>query len=367
MENKRYKTDTFHAQSLEDNPLDSPSERDLHIYLPPGYYEEEEKKYPVIYFLHGYSGNNHGWTITYKNSKYRSIPWDIIPKKILKEIDIDRLTTFGKLDNQITSGDLKPFILVQPDASLHEPNIDGRRGLTGEVMTKGSFYVNSPYTGDYMDYIVEDVVKYIDYKYRTISESKNRALMGGSMGGYGTIYIMCHHPERFNVSVALSPGNLGELEHLDWELRIPIYEKIVGEKMGKSIGDSAWKDILDSLDLIFSDENRLIPSIERAEDGTIKDYDQKAYENWQEYELNNVIQAHPDALKEANLLINCHKDDEFALTEASEGLHKTMEKLNIDHKFELYNDPKAALTPHILGIGYHILPGIIYCLNYFER
>lgn len=366
VENKRYRTDTFHAKSLENNPLDAPVERDIHIYLPPGYFEEE-RAYPVIYYLHGYSGNNHGWSITYENSDYRSLPWEIMPKDILKRIDLERITTFEKLDEEISSGKLTPCILVQPDGSLHEPHIDGRKNLAGEVMTKGSFYVNSPFTGNYMDYIADDIINYIDSNYRTIAEKDNRALMGGSMGGYGTLYITLHHPDKFISAVALSPGNLGKIDILDWELRIPIYEEILGEKMGRKVINSSWRDILDTLDLIFSDENRLIPSIERGEDGKIIDFNHDAYENWQQYDLNDIMKKHPEALKTIDLLINCEKNDEFLLAEGSKQLHETLNELNIEHSFEIYNDPKAELSPHILGIKYHVLPGMRFCTSHFKQ
>jgi len=346
--------------------LNAPINRDLHIYLPPDYYEGEEN-YPVVYYLHGYSRNNHGWTITYKNSKYRSIPWEIVPKKILKKIDLERLTTFEKLDSEISSGKLEPFILVQPDASLHEPHIEGRKGLTGEVLTKGSFYVNSPFTGNYSDYIVKDVIDYIDSNYRTIPNRNNRALMGGSMGGFGTLYLTLLYPNLFISAAALSPANLGKMDLLDWELRIPIYEETLGEKMGREIGRSTWKDICDTLDLIFSKENPLIPSIEKEENGNIKDYDQEAYENWQKYDLNNVIKKHPKALKDINLLIKCEKSDEFGLTEGTKKIHEILDDLNIEHQFDLYTDPRASLSPHILGIGYNNLPGIKYCCKFFQN
>jgi len=365
VENKRYITDRFHANSLESNPLDAPVERDIHIYLPPGYFEKG-RKYPVIYYLHGYSGNNHGWSITYEDSDYRSLPWEIMPKKVLNQIDIDRITTFEKLDEEISSGRLIPCILVQPDGSLHEPHIDGRKNLAGEVMTKGSFYVNSPYTGKYMDYIAEDVIKYIDANYRTLAEQNNRAIMGGSMGGYGTLYITLHHPDKFISAAALSPGNLGSIDILDWELRIPLYEELLGEKMGRMVIDSSWRDILDTLDMVFSDENRLIPSIERDENGNIIDFNRDAYENWRKYDLNNIIKEHPDALDRIQLLINCEKNDEFMLAKGSRELHETLTELNIEHQFELYNDPKAVLSPHILGIKYHVLPGIKYCAKFFQ-
>lgn len=57
-ENDRYRIDRFHATSLENNPLNSPVERDLFVYLPPRYLDSETQRYPVIYFLYHYSCNN---------------------------------------------------------------------------------------------------------------------------------------------------------------------------------------------------------------------------------------------------------------------------------------------------------------------
>ncbi|MHA1329056.1 MAG: alpha/beta hydrolase-fold protein, partial [Promethearchaeota archaeon] len=155
MKDERYCINKFHAESLENNPLGSSAEREVFIYLPPSYHDDLEKKYPVIYYLHGYSGSNKAWTITSENLDNGSVDWKKLPKKILKQIDLNRLLTFEKLDYLINEGKLEPFILVQPDGSLQVPNIHNAVDLRGNVMLKGSFYVNSPYSGNYMDYIVE--------------------------------------------------------------------------------------------------------------------------------------------------------------------------------------------------------------------
>ena len=229
----RSKTDNFHSKCLEGNPLDGPVDRDIRIYLPPGYYENKEKRYPVIYFLHGYAGNNESWTVTALHDKDRGIPLDIIPKRILKEVDLDRMPTYEILDDLIINGELAPFILVQPDGSLHKPHKDGLKGLKGTPVTKGSFYVNSPYIGNYMDYIIKDVINYIDENYRTIPDKQHRVLMGGSMGGFGALYVAIHHPEKFISVGALSPGNLGDFDLLNWKLRVPLVERLFGNKVSE--------------------------------------------------------------------------------------------------------------------------------------
>jgi len=361
----RYKIDKIHAKSLEGNPVNSPVDRDLRIYLPPGYFESKEKRYPVIIFLHGYAGNNHSWTVTAAGEEDQPIPWDKIPKNILEEVDIERVPTYEKLDEFISSGYLAPFIFVQPDASLHLPHKDGFRNLRGMVSTKGSFYVNSPFTGNYMDYIVNDVVDYMDSNYRTIPDKEHRVLMGGSMGGYGTLYIGAHHPEKFIAAASLSPGNI-DIDLLNWKLRIPIYERILGKKFCERIGDATWADILDTNDLVYSKDNPIIPSIKCDENGEIIEFNQKAFENWGKYDLNNVIKQNPESFKHVKLLLNCADNDEFGLTMAAEKIHETLTELGIDHEYDLYSDPKVALTPHMLGIGYHIIPGIKFCLNFIK-
>ena len=72
--NDRYIIKNFYAKSLEGNPLNSPVNRDLRIYLPPGYYDSEITRYPVLYYLHGYGGNNHNWTITSKDESESVLP-----------------------------------------------------------------------------------------------------------------------------------------------------------------------------------------------------------------------------------------------------------------------------------------------------
>ncbi len=361
----RYRIDAFHSKALHGNPLNSIADRDMNIYLPPDYNEMEGKRYPVIYFLHGYGGNNRSWTVTSRTSKDRDIPWELIPKKYLKQMDVDRLPTFEMLDELINQRELEPFILVQPDGSLHAPCIDNRKDLKGQIAQKGSFYINSPYSGKYMDYIINDIIEYVDSNYRTIPDKQHRALIGGSMGGFGAIYLSVLHPEKFIAAASLSPGNLGNLELLNWKLRVPIIEQIFGSKLDAKLGDSTMEDILDTCDLIFSNDNRLIPSLKKNENGEIIQMDQKARENWIKYDLNHVIQENPDSLKNVHLLLNCEQNDEFGLTGSTKKIHETLSGLGTSHEFEIYSDPKAALTPHGLGIGYHILPSIQFCLRHF--
>ncbi|MFX0062110.1 MAG: alpha/beta hydrolase [Candidatus Hermodarchaeota archaeon] len=362
---KRYRVDKFHAKSLDNNPLNSPSDRELYIYLPPNYFESEIK-YPTIYFLHGYSGNNQNMTVVPRLEDNKNLPAELIPPEILEQIDLDRVPSYLLFDELITKKELSPFIFVQSDASLHLPHKDGARDLTGEVQTKGSFYINSPFTGNYEDYIVKDVIGYVDTNYRTIPDKQHRALMGGSMGGYGTLRLCINHPEKFIVGVSLSPGNITpDPELLDWKLVVPVFEKLLGREMAEELGASGWSDILDTVDIIFSKETPFLSSIKRDKSGKIVDWDKEASTNWQKHDINVMLRERPDALKDVHLLLNCERNDEFGLTKGTQKIHETLAELEIEHQFEIYSDPRTALSPHMFGIVYNIIPGIRFCFQYF--
>ena len=341
--NNRYVIDSFHSKALEEDPLGTTADRYINVYLPPGYFDDEKTRYPVIYYLHGYGGNKHGWNMTSRDSKDNSGYWNILPKKILSEIDLEKIVDFERLDNLIETGELSPFILIQPDGCLYIPHKNGALDFKKRPILKGSFYVNSPHTGNYRDYIVKDVIEYIDKKYRTLSDRNHRALMGGSMGAYGVLNLAVHHPEKFIAAVSLSPVNLGDHSLYQIKLRTPLVARLFGQRFAKEIGDSSMDDILDTIDLIMPGDTR------------------------KKYDINRMIRDRPGAFKEVHLSLSCDLDDEFELADGVAKLHDTLNDLGIAHEYELIHDPKAVLTPHGLGISYRIIPGMRFCLQYFPN
>ncbi|MEN2281324.1 alpha/beta fold hydrolase [Algoriphagus sp. SE2] len=155
-------TDTIYSENLENDFGENPN-RAVSVYLPPGY-DESEQRYPVIYFLHGFSGDNRMLT-----------------------------PMAGLLDFAISSNKIRPFILVIPDQ---------------KTTYDGSFYSNSQIFGNWEDFTAFDLVEYVDTNFRTIAKSESRGITGHSMGGYGAIKIAMHHPEIFSSVYALSPGAL---------------------------------------------------------------------------------------------------------------------------------------------------------------
>jgi len=152
-----------HGKSLEGNLNGDPAERDVYIYLPPSYDSQPNKRYPVVYFLHGFGASSQAY-------------WNL-------------MSVPETADRLMTAGTIQEMILVHPDAN---------------TKFGGSFYSNSATTGYWEDYITNDLIAYIDSHYRTIATREGRGLAGHSMGGYGAFRIGIKHSDLYSVLYPMS-------------------------------------------------------------------------------------------------------------------------------------------------------------------
>jgi S-formylglutathione hydrolase FrmB len=161
-----------HGKSLEGNLMGETASPEVSIYLPPSYLTERNRRFPVVYLLHGYTGTD----LSYFGTN---------PARQLH----------ASADRLFTARTVREMILVMPNAM----NAYG-----------GSMYGNSPTTGDWEGYVAEDLVAYMDKNYRTIPTREGRGLAGHSMGGYGTLRIGMKRPDVFSALYALSSCCLNE-------------------------------------------------------------------------------------------------------------------------------------------------------------
>jgi len=159
--------ETVHSPSLEGNLLGDSPDRPVTIYLPPSYDAEPDRHYPVVYLLHGYTGNHELWT----GGSY-------ISGNIL-----------NSMKSWLNQGKVKEMILVMPNS---------------HNKFRGSFYTNSVATGNWADFIAKDVVEYIDSHYRMLPQRESRAVIGHSMGGYGGMKLGMLYPEVFGCMGGMS-------------------------------------------------------------------------------------------------------------------------------------------------------------------
>jgi len=163
------------APSLENNQVGDACVQPIGVFLPPSYYESE-KRYPVIYTLHGWGdGVGRDWYL------------DMLRDEWNAERSVE-------------------FIWVH---------------LSGLNAFHGSFYTNSQITGNWGDFIAKDVVDFVDSNYRTLNTVNNRAITGHSMGGTGCLELGMHYPEVFSMVYALSPGLMMPEDIENWHVSEP--------------------------------------------------------------------------------------------------------------------------------------------------
>lgn len=155
---------------LCDNPLGDPTRRPVTVYLPPGYDDAPDRRYPVVYLLSSHGNTGPGLM------NWRA--WDV--------------TIQQQIDGLIADGSIGPLIVVLPDMWT-------RFG--------GSQFINSAGMGRYEDYLIDEIIPYVDARYRTLADRAHRGVMGRSSGGFGAITQAMHHPELF-AAFACQSGDL---------------------------------------------------------------------------------------------------------------------------------------------------------------
>ncbi|MFC1401563.1 MULTISPECIES: alpha/beta hydrolase-fold protein [Streptacidiphilus] len=144
---------------LRDNHLGDPFERPLHVYLPPGYDDQPDRRYPAVYVIQGYTGHLGMW---YNRTPFRQ--------------------PFPETADALFAAGTPPVIVVLVDAW---------------TSYGGSQFVDSPGTGRYHSYLCDEVVPFVDARYRTLADRDHRAISGKSSGGFGAMITPMLRPDLF--------------------------------------------------------------------------------------------------------------------------------------------------------------------------
>ena len=147
--------------------------RRVYIYCPPGYDNNINEKYAVLYLQHGMGEDERGWGIQGKV--------DII------------------LDNLIADGKAKPMLIVMEQGYAEKP-------VNKSAMQSGSGASASSFQGTsaFEEVVIKDLIPYIDGTFRTISDRDHRAMAGLSMGGMQTIQITFTNLDKFSYIAGFS-------------------------------------------------------------------------------------------------------------------------------------------------------------------
>lgn len=166
--------ETYHSKSLG-------VPRTLWIYTPPGY-DSSTDSYPVFYLLHGAGNIDSSWMLTGRANLI--------------------------LDNLIAEGKTRPMIIVNPLGYARQgvglaPEIAGTPAPGADLTAQPGI---SPQTVGFANDLLNDVIPFVESKFRTLTDADNRALGGLSMGGGHTVQIGFNNTDTFHSLVVMSAG-----------------------------------------------------------------------------------------------------------------------------------------------------------------
>jgi len=191
------------GESLTHSLIGTNPVRQLAVYLPAGY-EGAARRYPVVYYLQNPLSE-------FSPSFY--------------EHDVRAV-----LDRAVQSGAIGPVVLVAVDMA---------------TPFGCSWYVNSPVTGNWEDFMIREVVPYVDANFRTLPSRDSRGIAGDFMGGYGAIRFGMTHPEVFGSVYALHPVGTGSGIYTMYSR--PDWEKLAKIKSTDELPKEIWANIFLSI------------------------------------------------------------------------------------------------------------------------
>ena len=298
---------TFYSNSLG-------STRNVQIYLPAGYNPNDTMRYPVDYYLHGATGD------------HTSFP-----------------ELAGILDSMISNNIISPVIVVKPDGSIGP--------------WAGSCYTNSELYGNFEDYIVYDLVEFIDSAYKTIPARDKRTIWGGSMGGYGSMKLGLKHPDIY-CAIASHSGPIDFSHWVDW---VPT---ILNENGGPPVYDYvptpySFTWLFYTATGAFSpDLNNPPYQVDFPLDslGNIID---SVFNRWQ---LHNPVRlaANLPPNSAPAIYFDCGRQDELLIYPFNTGFADSLDLIGINYIFESFNGTHTSETLNRTPVALRFLDCVLY-------
>jgi S-formylglutathione hydrolase FrmB len=299
------------SDALRGNPLGDPHERPLWVYVPPGYEEEPERRYPSIYVIQGYTGQLDMWR---NRSAFGA-------------------QTYPELaDELFARGDAPAAIVVWVDAW---------------TSLGGSQFLDSPAIGRYHTYLCE-IVSWVDERYRTLAEAAHRGIQGKSSGGYGAMVTPMLRPDLFGGLATHAGDALFEHSYLP-DVREAL--RALRDKYDGSY-DRFWEDFrtrpLQTRPGDFPIVNvwGMAAAYSAEEDGTVTlpvDDDGRlrpdVWERWLAWDPVRMVEPHADALRSLRAIyVDAGKSDEYFLDLGAEAFRRALERIGVsDIFFELFD------------------------------
>jgi S-formylglutathione hydrolase FrmB len=303
--------------ALRDNHLGDPHVRPLWVYVPPGYDDDTERRYPSIYVIQGYTGHLSMWS---NRSPYRQ-PF------------------IETADSVFARAEAPPAIVVYVDAW---------------TAYGGSQFVDSAGTGRYHTYLCEDVVPFVDARYRTLPEAAHRGIQGKSSGGFGAMITPMLRPDLFGGLATHAGDALYELCYIkefgDCTRYLRDYEGDIWKW---------WADFGSRMAFTKKEDSTLLMTLgvsacfSAADDGTpLLPFNSRTgqlipeiWDRWLAWDPVRMVPSYAEALGGLRAIwIDGGRSDDWYLDLGAEAFRAELAKIGVtDVSFELFDATHAAI------------------------
>lgn len=305
------------SEALRDNPWGDPAEREVPVYLPPGH--ESGGDYPVFWCLAPYTNAGPG-QVNWKNFD-ESVP--------------------ERLDRLIGEGKMGSVVVVFPDCF---------------TSLGGNQYLNSPALGRYTDYLLDELVPFVEERLPARPGAANRAAFGKSSGGYGALYLAMTRPDAWG-AVASHAGDIGfdlcyrtdfpavatTLSDYDWDVgRFLEAFWSEGRVGGEQIGALMALAMAASYDPDAGDP----ASIRLPFDLKTGVLDEARWARWLAHdplELARKRECLENLRALAGLWIDCGRRDQFHMQYGTRRLAALLEEAGVDHVYEEFEGTHSGI------------------------
>ena len=308
MQKGRIEAHQFESNVLKSNPLQDPHVRDLAVYLPPGYSGSNSKGYPAVFCLIGYGGTG----------------------RMFLNVDPFMEGIDERMNRLVDEGKCGPMILVLVDC-----------------FTKfgGNQYINSSATGMYEDYLVKEIVPFVE---RTYNVSGNAA-MGHSSGGYGALSLGMRHPRVFQAVASHAGDSAFEYCYLpDFPKALAVFRKAGGpkkwfEEFLQKQNKYQDEDDLAALNILgmaahYSPNVKSDLGVDFPFDLETGELRQQIWDRWLSFDPVRMIESYRESLAKLKLIyLDCGIRDEFNMIWGCRTIHSKLTGMGIEHRYEEFD------------------------------
>ncbi len=304
--------DFITSPALQGNALGDPAERPVIVYTPPHYDPQGSRRYPVLYCLHGYTGD--------AAALVSARPWET--------------NVVQWMDRLVTQQRMPPALLVIVD---------------GFTRLGGSQYVNSIHNGDYATYVIRDVIGHVDGAYRTVAREEGRAVLGKSSGGFGALYLSMQYPGTFAALASHSGDSYFQyaqprgfvdtqrtLEKFNWD--IGAFVDSFEQKPKRPPAEYTTMEML-GYTAAYTPRSATAFDLELPFDRQTGEMREDVFARWLQFDPVEMCLHKREELARLRLrYLDCGRRDEYALDVGARLLAQRMRDMGIDVRHEEFDD-----------------------------